>query len=123
MGKIGTDLKLMLWKLSRKPSIVAGNVVRLRICVRNMGVCILYLPNSHPLLNPIEHLWRYLKMKWRHGAVDMKNEKALFDSITNGMDADWSGEELQKHLKKWFVLVDRYALFFANCKKRRSSSF
>ena len=79
----------------------------------NLEVCLLYLPNSHPLLNPIKHLWRFIKMKWRHGVVDNKDMESLFNSVNDGMSADWENDpDLQVHINKWFTLAHRYALYF-----------
>jgi hypothetical protein len=59
-----------------------------------------------------------LKKRWPdRQVVIMKNEQAFFNSINDGMNADWNSEDLQKHVKKWFLLVDQYALFFAHCEK------
>jgi len=79
------------------------------------GAYLVIMPNSHPVLNPIERVWRHLKEGWRSGYFDQKNMAALFDWISGVLsNSGWSqhGEKLNVSLRGYFELSAKYLKFF-----------
>ena len=72
----------------------------------------IYLPNSHPIFNPIERLWRAMKEEFR--AEPVKSMKYLRESIF----ANMNNGQLDEHVKGWHHRSVRYRNFFVkhpNC--------
>ena len=73
----------------------------------------LYLPNSHPILNPIERLWRGIKEKFRHKGI--KSMASLKEEIENVLNHG----TLDDHVNGWLkrsVRYRRYLTLNPDCK-------
>ena len=69
----------------------------------------LYMPNSHPIFNPIERLWRGIKEKYRRlrGRKGMKSLKEIILAHLNS-----GPKNLDTHVNRWYQRSLRYRNFF-----------
>jgi hypothetical protein len=61
--------------------------MEVELLARTHGVIVIFLPNSHPYLNPIEQVWRAIKWKYRSSIIH-KTQANLWEFITQPLTGE-----------------------------------
>lgn len=104
--KDGVVMKEAAKLFEKTPTYLSQRCEFEELC-EELGCIGIFLPNSHPILNPIERLWRGIKEQFRREAV--KSLEALKKVILNNLNVGY----LDSHIKGWIQRSARYRRFFA----------